>query len=80
MSLIRSRFGGRQADGGLQPGEHGGEVVQLHVRQDEVLGVGHPHVVEAVALGEVGDGVHLVGRSSRQGTSPGVFRAMLTMA
>ena len=37
------------------------EIVALHMRQHEILVMAHPQLVEAVALGKIGDRAHLVG-------------------
>ncbi len=45
----------------LQRGIDGTQVLDAHVRQHQVLLVRDAHLVEGIALGEIGDGVHLLG-------------------
>ena len=64
MSVIRPMLGvARPSASSAAPDRR--QFVQLHVRQHQVLLVGDADLVQRIALGEVGDGVHLLGASSR---------------
>ena len=60
MSLIEPAFGVGEADRG-EPVVDRRQIVERDMRQDQVLLVRHPDLVVRIVLGEIGDGVHLVG-------------------
>src|SRR3954454_11033934 len=56
----KPEIGGGEAIG-LQHLPYGEDVVALHMRQDQVLMMAHPYLVEAEAPGKIGHRAHLVG-------------------